>query len=125
MNLFFYVSVMEGAGNRLYEIIESVVPKDQIEIYRTTKSLFRRLRQPKDNLNIAVLLASSKKDLSDILSIGDFLSDISIILILPDEEEDTIAKGHTLRPRFLTYSDNNFQGVGAVLMKMLEQTYRF
>ena len=125
MNLFFYVSVMEGAGNRLYEIIESVVPEDQIEIYRTTKSLFRRLRQPKDNLNIAVLLASSKKDLSDILSIGDLLSDISIILILPDEEEDTIAKGHTLRPRFLTYSDNSFQGVRAVLMKMLEQTYRF
>jgi len=125
MNLFFYVSVMEGAGNQLYEIIESVVPEDQIEIYRTTKSLFHRLRQPKDNLNIAVLLASSKKDLSDILSIGDLLSDINIILILPDEEEDTIAKGHTLRPRFLTYSDNSFQGVRAVLMKMLEQTYRF
>jgi hypothetical protein len=40
----------------------------------------------------------------------------------PRDNNLTIAKGHTLRPRFLTYADSDFAEVVAVLSKMFENT---
>ena len=34
-------------------------------------------------------------------------------------EEDTVSKGHLLRPRYLTYADGDFEDVAAVLEKIL------
>ena len=89
------------------------------ETYRTIGSLAHRLRQPRYDATIAVLLAANREDLYDLLSIRDLFRGISIILILPDRNADTIAKGHKLRPRFLTYKDSNFGAITAVLGKML------
>ncbi|MDP3029372.1 MAG: hypothetical protein Q8O04_07735 [Deltaproteobacteria bacterium] len=37
----------------------------------------------------------------------------------PDQEKDTIAKGHSPRPRFVTYADSDFLDVAAALGKIL------
>ncbi|NVM57217.1 MAG: hypothetical protein HWN51_03755 [Desulfobacterales bacterium] len=76
-------------------------------------------------MDIAVLLAASREELSDILSIRDLLTDIRVILVLPDRDDDTIAKGHTLRPRFFTYADSDFVEIAAVLSKMLASNYPY
>ncbi|MCD6199973.1 MAG: hypothetical protein J7K15_15635, partial [Deltaproteobacteria bacterium] len=55
-------------------------------------------------------------------SVRDLIWDLRLILILPDREAGTIAKGHILRPRFLTYLDSDFTEVAAVLKKMLSNT---
>jgi hypothetical protein len=44
------------------------------------------------------------------------------IVILPDSNPDTVAKGHILRPRFLSYCDGDFQDVAAVLSRMIENS---
>ena len=119
MNLLFYTPQKEGAGERLQNIFDTLVPQGMGETYRTISSLAHRLRQPRYDATIAVLLAASREDLYDLLSIRDLFRGISIILILPDRNADTIAKGHKLRPRFLTYKDSNFGAITAVLGKML------
>ena len=119
MRLLFYTPVSEGAGEQLQRMMEELVPKNNVEIYRSIEDLSRRLRQPANDLPIAVLLAATRKDLLEILSIRDLLRNIRIILVLPDRDEDTIAKGHMLRPRFLSYTDTNFADVCSVLGKML------
>ncbi|MBN1255627.1 MAG: hypothetical protein JXA50_10175 [Deltaproteobacteria bacterium] len=120
MRLLLYVSVNEGVGKRLQKKVEDVVPKNNLEVYRTIENLSRRFRQPADNLPItAVLLAARSEDLVGFLSIRDLLRDVRIILILPDRDEDTIAQGHTLRPRFLSYTDSDFSDIVAVLKKCL------
>jgi hypothetical protein len=119
MNLLFYSTVTDGAGERLLRVIEEVVPAEKTEIYRTIDTLTRRLRQPAHHPTIAVLFAASRQDLLEIASIKELIWNLRIILILPDREKDTIAKGHTLRPRFLTYSNSDFADVAAVLRKML------
>jgi len=92
-----------------------------MKVCRSIESLSHWLRQPADDLPIAaVLLAARSEDLSDLLSIRDLLRDVRIILILPDREANTIAQGHTLRPRFLSYTDSDFTDVLAVLGKCLE-----
>jgi hypothetical protein len=121
MRLLLYAPASEGVGERLQGMIEGLVPKNTMEVCRSIESLSRRLRQPADDLPIAaVLLAARSGDLSDLLSIRDLLRDVRIILILPDREANTIAQGHTLRPRFLSYTDSDFTDVLAVLGKCLE-----
>ena len=99
MKLFLYATDRCRSGKQLQRVIEALVSKEDREIYRTIDGLTFRLRQPKPDPPIAVLLAASREDLSEILSLRDLLGDIRIMLVLPDRERDTIAKGHTLRPR--------------------------
>ncbi|RKX60288.1 MAG: hypothetical protein DRP28_01560 [Thermodesulfobacteriota bacterium] len=122
MNLLFYAREEHGVCERLQRLIEGLVSEDNIEICMTIESLSQRLRQPTYDLSIAVLLAADSQDLTELLSIRDLIWDLRLILILPDRETGTIAKGHTLRPRFLTYLDSDFADVTAVLKKMLSNT---
>jgi hypothetical protein len=123
VSVLFYSKATKGAGKRGQKIIEAQVPGEQIEIYRTIERLSNRLHQPTYNLDITILLAASKVDLFDLLSIQDLLTDIRIILILPDRESDTISKGHKLYPRFVSYADGDLKDVAAVLSKMLGNLY--
>jgi hypothetical protein len=119
MNILLYEPVGGGNNKQFHRMIEGLDLECGMEIYRTIESLSQRLRQPGKNLTVAVLLATSKQELLEILSIKELLFNVRIILVLPDREEDTITKGHSLRPRFLTYADSNYGDIAAVLSKML------
>ena len=121
MIIFFSTSCGE-AEERLLGVIETVVKTTDVKTYRTVDSLSRRLCQPRNGDDIAILLASSKVELHylNLISLRNLLSDMKIILILPDSNTDTVAKGHILRPRFLSYCDGDFQDVVAVLSRMIE-----
>jgi hypothetical protein len=122
MNVLYYATETEGTGARLQRVIETLVPEEKREVYRTIDGLSSMLCQPKDYyFTVAVLLAASRKDLADFLSIHYLLFDVRIILILPDREDDTVAWGHALQPRFLSYIDSDFTDVAAVLEKMVHQ----
>ena len=119
MNLLFYAG-SNGVTEQLQRMIKTLVLKEQLETYRSFEELYKRLHQPKTDFQIAVLTASSDQELEEILTLQDLLSDIRIILILPDRTPNTISKAHKLAPRFLTYLDSDFGEVRAVLHKMLK-----
>jgi hypothetical protein len=119
MNLFFYSTETGGTGGKLQRLVEALVPEEKVEVYRTIRRLSERLYLPRNSMSIAVLHARSKRELVDIVSMGTLLHDTRIILILPDWEDETIALGHRLRPRFLTFGDSDFTEVLEVLGKML------
>lgn len=119
MTLLIYTTKKESAGERLLQIIDTVVSEVYVKIYWTIDALSRGLRQPRNDVNLAILLAPSKQDLLDLLSIRDLLWDMKIILILPDSDPDTVAQGNTLRPRFSSDCDSDFQDVAAVLSRMI------
>lgn len=110
-------------GERLQRMIQELVPRERLEIYRTFSSFSERLRKPTDDIPVAVILAASEDDLLTILSISHLLYDVKFILILPDREDPTVAIGHSLRPRFLSYTDSDFREVTAVLGKMIGGYY--
>lgn len=119
MKLLLYAPDKCRSGKRLQKVIEALVSEEDREIYRTIDSLTSGLRQPRHDPPLAVLVAESRENLSDILSLRDLLGDVRIMLVLPDREQNTIAKGHTLRPRFVTHADSNFVEMAAVLRKVL------
>ncbi|MBN1547201.1 MAG: hypothetical protein JW902_11125 [Syntrophaceae bacterium] len=124
MNVLFYKPMAKEASNKLLNgVLKNLHTNSKLEVHLTIDSLSHSLRQPREDSIIAVLLSESKKDLVDILGIKDLLSDVRVVLILPDRAKDTISKGHSLRPRFLSYSDTDYSEVGTVLNKMIKNCY--
>lgn len=121
ISVLFYAT--GEAGERLQRVIQDLVPGDRLEIYRTFEGFSERLRKPMDDIPVAVILASNEDDLLTILSISHLLYDVRFILVLPDREDPTVAIGHSLRPRFLSYTDSDFREVTAVLGKMIGGFY--
>lgn len=123
MNLLFYAPVADATGNRLQRVVEALVLPEEIEICRTMAGLLAALRRPTHDLIIAVLLAATNEDLTGFLALRPLLSNVRVILILPDRDNETVARAHFMRPRFLAYADSDFIDVAAVLHKMLANTH--
>ena len=123
MSVILYESGANIAGKKFQRIIKTFVPNEQIEICQSIEKLSERLRQPFYRRLIGVFIAADQQELSDLFSIRDLLHDFRFILVLPDNEKNTVTKGHSLGPRFLSNTDGNFRDVKAVLSKMLGINY--
>jgi hypothetical protein len=118
MKLLLYTTASQRVAERAKTILGPSVPEGEVEIYRTINEFSRRLRQPKDDLTIVVLLLASREDVLDLLAISHLFRNVRIVLVVPDLEDETIALAHRLRPRFLSYIDGNFQGLATVVSRM-------
>ena len=118
MTVFFYIPVNDDTSERFLHELETSVPKKDRKIFQSLDEFSCRLVLSSDNRRIAVLLLPSRQDLLSLFTIYDLLLDIRLILILPDRQADTIGMAHALHPRFLSYTDNNFKDVSAVLKRM-------
>lgn len=125
MSVLLYARTIRGAGKRLRDKMDEVVAGEGNEIFQSIDDLSDKLREPRNHSTLAVLLALSQKELMKIISLRPLLSGVQVIMILPDRRKQTIARGHTLGPRFLSYVDSDFCDVGAVLKKMIvEMAFR-
>ena len=119
MNILFYGSTGNTAAKKLLKTICMQVPPVKIEKYNEIDSLSERLRQFSKTPPIIVILITNLQELSALIAVQSLLSDIRIIIILPDRKKDTVAKGFKLYPRFVSYADSDFTDIAAVLAKML------
>jgi len=121
MKLLLYAEETSRTGLQFQRMLEIFDMEIDIKVYRTIDSLACGLLQPDISYEgtIAVLLAHSKKELQSLLSIRDLITDVRVIMVLPDREDDTIKKGFLLYPRLVTYVDGDFVLVAAVLKKMI------
>ena len=120
MIVLLYTSHWEDPAERLQRLIQSSFPVEGIEIYRTLSSLLRRMQNPPDLPFIIVLMAGERNELFDFRSIDHFLGGTRLILVLPDQAEETLRTAHRLRPRYLTYADSDFSDLAQVITKMAE-----
>jgi hypothetical protein len=118
MIVLLYTSHWEEPAERLQRLIQSSFPVEGIEIYRTLSSFLHRLQNPPDLPFVVVLLAGERNELSDFRSIDHLLGGTRLILVLPDQAEETLRTAHRLRPRYLTYADSDFSDLAQVIKKM-------
>lgn len=123
-HLLFYSGATDGAGESLKKILMDTVPKEDIEICRTIHDLAYKilpLRTITDSKKtIHVLIATSEQELLDLYSVRDLLTDLRVILIAPNRNDETVKKAHDMYPRYLGYLDDNFKEIGEVFAKMLK-----
>lgn len=118
MKLLFYYSQENPQTQSLENLVRSFVPDDSIEIYRSLGTLTERVRGPVNNITTAVFVASSLEELKKFYKLRSYFFDLRHIIILPEKNDQMIAIAHKLRPRFLSYFENGFNVVSAVLKKM-------
>jgi len=117
--ILIYANLKDSSKERLFNEI-SIIPKLGPIIVHDHESFAHVLKWNVSDPRVIVFLALDHDDLAFVLSQKKFLSDYRLIMILPDSNEESISKGHSLYPRFLTYRDGDFKDVAAVLEKMLE-----
>lgn len=68
---------------------------------------------------IYILRARGLDELQAYARVKEIFMDTPLVLILPDQEERTLALGHSLLPRFISYADGSVSGLVDVLEKMV------
>ncbi len=119
MKILFYLPAAGAAAARLLTRMEATALPFPREIHRSLADLSKRLRRMTGDIAAAVILTGSEDELKRLLWLRNDLSDVRIILILPDGGKSILAKAHGLFPRFIAYADSDFQDVADVLRKML------
>jgi hypothetical protein len=123
MKVIFLGSLKTDQEKRLQRVLEHILPRKNINYVRTVKELEDNLRELSHKITAVAILQVGKEKLLHLLPIKELFEDTSIILILNNKDEETIALGHRLRPRFITYADSDFLDVASVLIKMKEKMF--
>jgi hypothetical protein len=119
MQLLFYASRNDESENRLDAAIRSVAPRETVERFVTLEDFRERLRSIVEPNSIMVLAAVDREELLKLQAFRDMLTEIYIILVLPDREDDTIKLAHLLRPRFLSQTKDDFSDLSRIVAQMI------
>jgi two-component system NtrC family response regulator len=68
--------------------------------------------------SIAVLSASNREELQQMQLLRGLLTEIYVIVVIPDRKDSTIRLAHLLLPRFLSQKESDFTDLKIVLNKM-------
>ena len=116
--------VPDSNWTRLCNTLVKEISMESIGIFQTLESFNNRIRQGKTDIPAAVVFASNRQDLIKLQGIRELFSDMRIIMILPDAEEESVKIGHSFYPRYLSFTDSTFEDVAAVLQKILSNTQK-
>ncbi len=118
-NIILSIPPRHDDSARLREIVEGVALPENIIVVRSIENLLRILRQPLNGVAAAVIFDATEQELNSLLPFKELLLRMPVILVLPNSSREIVAKGHSLRPRFVTFADSDFSDVREVLQKML------
>jgi hypothetical protein len=118
MQLLLYSSGDDQNEKRLEAAVHEVIPESKIELIKRLDDFKVRLRMPIEPDSIAVLLASNREELQQMQLLRGLLTEIYVVLVIPDRKKSTIELAHLLLPRFLSQKDSDFTDLKIVLNKM-------
>lgn len=104
---------------RLIQTINDLAVGTKIESFGSLEALAQRLRQPPYLTAAVVLSAVDRDDLEGLISLSPLLSGLKTIIILPDNQGSTLARGLKLRPSFFTTRESDLADIREVMKKIL------
>ncbi len=119
MEIIFFSPKDDEGNKQLNSLIDNFMIINGLEIYRTIDDLTNRLCNPHRESTVLVLFIIDEKTFQNLISIKEYLINNKVILVLPDRDPKTLAKAHTLRPRFITYSDTDTSVISDVINNMI------
>jgi hypothetical protein len=124
MKVLFYAKGIKDKNGIINSFIESGLSESGVnfEIHESINSISRKLSIPKNEMTIVILVAETIDELMQFGSLKNLLSDISLILILPDRDEKTLMESHQFYPRFISYIDSNYNDLIAYIRNLIQLT---
>ena len=124
MRTFIYASRDDPQSKRLEAVVRTVIPGGLIESFAGLARFEKRLRMLVEPDSIAVLAIASRVELKQMQALRGLLTEIYIIMVIPDWEKGTVAQAHLLLPRFLSLMESDFVNLRIVLDKMYAHSQR-
>jgi 2-polyprenyl-3-methyl-5-hydroxy-6-metoxy-1,4-benzoquinol methylase len=124
MQLLYYSSGVDENAARLKAAVHKVIPAGRIEHFSKLDDLLARLRTIVEPDSVAVLSAPNRDELQKMQQFRKLLTEIYVILVLPDRGKGTIALAHRLLPRFLSQKDSDFADLKVVLNRMYDNSQK-
>lgn len=118
MDVLFLMTRPSQRGEELTRELSSVVPTEKFEALYDVAALAERLRKLRGPNSIAIIYDPANSDLRKLSSLKDLFREGRTLLVLPDQEEETITLAHSLLPAFVTYVDDGNAQVVSVLKKL-------
>jgi hypothetical protein len=119
MHVLLFDTRANGAIERLQDLADEHECVERVELVQSVEGLNLRLRSPAAHPDLVVLAVNRKKELAELFALGELLSEIRLVLVLPDREPGTVAMAHRLRPRFVSYTDGDPSVLAAVVLKIV------
>ena len=120
MALIFYLPE-QSWDEQFREFLRNSSPQTEYAICRRIGEFAAMLSKRFPAIKVAAIVPQSRDDFGQICLLKDFLEHISLLLVLPDEDRETIARAHRLRPRVVTQLDGDGREMKIVLKRMLER----
>lgn len=118
MQLLLYSSGVDQNSKRLEAAVYKVIPESQIELFKRLNDFMERLRMLIEPNSIAVLSVSNREELLQMQRLRKLLTEIYVIIVIPDRMESTLRLAHLLLPRFLSQKESDFTDLKKVINKM-------
>jgi hypothetical protein len=118
MRVLFQVAEFDRDGQRLQTAVEKIVSREDLEVLRTVEELESSLHTPLGEKAIGVFMASNVKDLKKLILLKSMMKNLSILLVVPNFDPETLGLAHLLLPRFLEHKGNEFDGLAQVLVHL-------
>jgi hypothetical protein len=121
MSTMNYLFAPESVAERqtiFRELGEAIGPDSRLEMFPDFAGFSARLRRF-NNPEIIVMLAVGKKEMPGILSLCDRMRDAAIIIMLSDEEKDTVTSAIRLRPKFIGAMNGDLEKIVPIVEKLI------
>jgi hypothetical protein len=123
MQLLFYSSGDDQNKKRLEAAVHKVIPESKIDLFKRLDDSRERLRRPIEPDSIAVLSASNREELQQMQLLRGLITEIYVIVVIPDRKKSTIELAHLLLPRFLSQKESDFTDLSKVLNKIYRNSH--
>jgi 2-polyprenyl-3-methyl-5-hydroxy-6-metoxy-1,4-benzoquinol methylase len=124
MQLLYYSSGVDENAKRLKAAVHKVIPEGRIEHFNKLAAFKERLRTIVEPDSVAVLSAPNRKELQEMQLFRGLLTELYVVLVIPDRGKGTIALAHHLLPRFLSQKDSDFADLKVVLNRMYAKSQK-
>lgn len=94
---------------------------DSAELFDSPELLALRLRRIGCESLVALVVSESRDDLERLQELCGLLTNMQLVLVVPDEEDSTLALGHSLRPRFLASPSTEPRQVLSVTQQVIQR----
>ena len=118
MKVILYIPKDHTEGKKLQSAVEKLIPNQLLAVFNMITALSQGLRGPLSD-TVLVLCPACKEEVRELGALRELIRDVRTILVLPDNERETVAIGHRFQPRYLTMPSADYKDVSKVLRKML------
>ena len=118
MKVLFYHSIEDATSRSVGAILASVTPGGQIDICDSFFSLEKQLCRQPSRFALVVIQIQTDEELMWLVQKKNLLEDIRLILIIPDDDPETVQMGHKLYPRFMADKNFDMNHLSAIVKKI-------